>query len=239
MASLLMNCARMILFGRGERGRLLDAVSRFHLSNGSSVYRLNFLASNTVESLGIMINYRYDLSTSSRLNDEFRAGRVTVGSSQVASLLFEDRPTDDTGSSDPGCGSGKGRVLKEGGRSTVADLQLSRALVFGANIPVAANHATKGTTILRRDDRPKEWANECYFVVSGAVQVTLDLGNGTSTEIDVLHSGAVFGWGALAALLGVPLSSEDRRVITRLAFVAAEECHLILVPQVSDGSKRR
>ena len=236
-----MNCARMILFGRGERGRLLDAVSRFHLSNGSSVYRLNFLASNTVESLGIMINYRYDLSTSSRLNDEFRAGRVTVGSSQVASLLFEDRPTNDTG-----IDSGKGRflkVLKEGGRSTVADLQLSRALVFGANIPVAANHATKGTTILNhllgRDNRPKEWAKECYFVVSGAVQVTLDLGNGTSTEIDVLHSGAVFGWGALAALLGVPLSSEDRRMITRLAFVAAEECHLILVPQVSHGSKRR
>ena len=45
-------------------GRALDPVANFHLSNGASLERLNWLANpapyGIEESLGVMVNYRYD-----------------------------------------------------------------------------------------------------------------------------------------------------------------------------------
>ena len=45
-------------------GRAIDPVANFHLSNGASLERLNWMANpapyGIEESLGLMVNYRYD-----------------------------------------------------------------------------------------------------------------------------------------------------------------------------------
>ncbi|XQJ24831.1 malonyl-coa decarboxylase-like protein [Leishmania guyanensis] len=50
---------------RSHDGRILDPVGNFHVSNGATVYRLNFLANTTPqasrESACVMVNYLYDL----------------------------------------------------------------------------------------------------------------------------------------------------------------------------------
>src|SRR5207247_10479360 len=47
-------------------GRALDPVADFHLSNGASLERINWMANpaeyGVHESLGVMVNYRYDRS---------------------------------------------------------------------------------------------------------------------------------------------------------------------------------
>ena len=47
-------------------GRARDPVANFHLSNGASLERVNWLANpepyGIAESLGVMVNYRYDRS---------------------------------------------------------------------------------------------------------------------------------------------------------------------------------
>ena len=47
-------------------GRALDPVANFHLSNGASLERINWLANPATygieESLGLMVNYQYDRS---------------------------------------------------------------------------------------------------------------------------------------------------------------------------------
>jgi len=56
-------CARYLVSKRAD-GRVLDPVGNFHLSNGASVERVNWLANPTppgmAASYGLMVNYRYD-----------------------------------------------------------------------------------------------------------------------------------------------------------------------------------
>ena len=56
--------ARYIVLEK-HRGKPLDGVARFHLSNGAMVHRVNYGADMTRKgiknSFGIMMNYRYDL----------------------------------------------------------------------------------------------------------------------------------------------------------------------------------
>jgi malonyl-CoA decarboxylase len=62
----LLSLAARYVTSADERGRALDPVANFHLSNGASVERLNWLANperyGIEESLGLMVNYLYDKS---------------------------------------------------------------------------------------------------------------------------------------------------------------------------------
>jgi malonyl-CoA decarboxylase len=63
-AALLSAAARYLM--ETSAGRARDPVANFHLSNGASLERLNWLANpasyGLEESLGVMVNYRYDRS---------------------------------------------------------------------------------------------------------------------------------------------------------------------------------
>jgi malonyl-CoA decarboxylase len=80
-------CAYYLL--HAKQGKTpLDPVERFHLANGASLERLNWLGDvspiGTRRSLGLMVNYRYRLADMER-NHEAYAGNYTV----VASREFE------------------------------------------------------------------------------------------------------------------------------------------------------
>ena len=59
--------AEYLLNAKGAGGMPLDPVSRFHLGNGASLARINWMADNSDngirQSAGMMVNYRYDLGT--------------------------------------------------------------------------------------------------------------------------------------------------------------------------------
>jgi malonyl-CoA decarboxylase len=59
-------CARYLILEKGRRGRALDAVAHFHLSNGARVERLNWLGDASPKGLqqsaGLMVNYLYKLA---------------------------------------------------------------------------------------------------------------------------------------------------------------------------------
>ena len=63
-APLLRLGARYLLTADGRRGRALDSVAHFHLSNGARVERLNIGADTSEkgvrESASMMVNYLYD-----------------------------------------------------------------------------------------------------------------------------------------------------------------------------------
>ncbi|MFN0090680.1 MAG: malonyl-CoA decarboxylase domain-containing protein [Acidimicrobiales bacterium] len=63
----LVRLGARYLIQERARGRAIDPVANFHLSNGASVERINFLANASpqgiAQSAGLMVNYRYDLSS--------------------------------------------------------------------------------------------------------------------------------------------------------------------------------
>jgi len=64
-APLLRYCAHYLMHARRPEGTAMDPVAHFHLSNGASMGRLNWLADTSrnglAQSAGIMINYLYEL----------------------------------------------------------------------------------------------------------------------------------------------------------------------------------
>jgi hypothetical protein len=64
---LLMKLAARYLLYEKHHGKPLDGVARFHVRNGAEMFQLNYGADESRKgwhnSLGIMINYRYELST--------------------------------------------------------------------------------------------------------------------------------------------------------------------------------
>lgn len=79
---------------RGGDGRIRDPVGNFHVSNGATVYRLNFLANTTPkasrESACIMVNYWYDLPAVSANAAQYEVSR-TVPLGEPIKTLLEDR----------------------------------------------------------------------------------------------------------------------------------------------------
>ncbi|MDB1135089.1 malonyl-CoA decarboxylase [Candidatus Anaplasma sp. TIGMIC] len=82
-------CARYLSTQSGSR--VIDPVAHFHLSNGASIRRLNWMADSSQKglssSLGIMVNYSYEPN---RIDDNYEAyvvhGKV-IYSKEVAALL--------------------------------------------------------------------------------------------------------------------------------------------------------
>ena len=82
---LLRLCARYLLYARTPRGRALDPVAHFHLSNGARVEQLDWLGDRSPKGLqqsaGIMVNYLYRLGDIEANHEAYRdEGRVAASS---------------------------------------------------------------------------------------------------------------------------------------------------------------
>jgi malonyl-CoA decarboxylase len=82
---LMRLCARYLVEERSGKGRALDPVAHFHLSNGARVERLNWLADRSAKGLaqsaGMMINYLYKLADIEANHEAYSGeGRVTSSS---------------------------------------------------------------------------------------------------------------------------------------------------------------
>ena len=76
---------------KSGKGLPLDPVARFHLGNGARLERLNWLGDTSPkglrESLGLMVNYRYDLGTIEANHEAFANQGVVAASSPVQRQL--------------------------------------------------------------------------------------------------------------------------------------------------------
>ncbi|MCF8475145.1 MAG: malonyl-CoA decarboxylase family protein [Emcibacter sp.] len=74
-----------------SNGYPLDPVARFHLGNGASLERINWLSDTSKkgmnQSLGMMVNYLYDIDKIQKNHERYAAlGEITLSSS-VQKLL--------------------------------------------------------------------------------------------------------------------------------------------------------
>ena len=87
---LMRACAHYVL-GERREGRALDPVANFHLSNGARVERINWLADvspkGLEQSLGLMVNYRYDLAQIEANHEAYQANGEVRVSSDVRRLI--------------------------------------------------------------------------------------------------------------------------------------------------------
>jgi malonyl-CoA decarboxylase len=88
-AGVLSASARYLMTVRD--GRALDPVANFHLSNGASLERINWMANpasyGVEESLGVMVNYRYDRSKIAANAGAYLTDGTINASSQVRNLV--------------------------------------------------------------------------------------------------------------------------------------------------------
>ena len=82
--------ARYILLEK-HRGKPLDGVARFHLSNGALLHRINFAADlsrkGVQNSFGIMVNYKYDLDQVEANQRAFETDYTLKADNEVLRLL--------------------------------------------------------------------------------------------------------------------------------------------------------
>lgn len=88
---MLLRCAADYLGHQTEGGRPLDAVARFHLTNGARVERINWAGDlspkGLKQSYGLMVNYLYDLKRLDRHRSLLAQGKIPV-SSKVEDLYI-------------------------------------------------------------------------------------------------------------------------------------------------------
>ena len=84
-------CARYLIKEKRNGGPVLDRVARFHLSNGSRIERLNWLADTSArgmtQSAGLMVNYLYKLSDIEANHEAYRGKGKVMISSALRTLL--------------------------------------------------------------------------------------------------------------------------------------------------------
>ena len=82
--------ATYLLSADGAKGRPIDPVARFHLGNGASLDRINAFAdlspNGLRQSWGVMVNYRYDLSSIERNHEAYVANGTVACSTSVKRL---------------------------------------------------------------------------------------------------------------------------------------------------------
>jgi malonyl-CoA decarboxylase len=83
---ILLRLITRYLLQAQRRGRALDPVANFHLSNGARLEQVNWLADRSAnglrQSAGMMVNYLYRLDHIDRNHEEYRSdGTVNAGSS--------------------------------------------------------------------------------------------------------------------------------------------------------------
>ena len=83
--------AEYICNNRNERGRAIDPVAHFHLSNGASVYRLNWAADTSTkgkaQSFGLMVNYEYNLKEIQINSSAYEVEKKVAASSIIKNIL--------------------------------------------------------------------------------------------------------------------------------------------------------
>ncbi len=93
---LLRLAARYLVAAKRGNGAPLDAVERFHLANGATIERLDWLGDTTArgieQSHGIMVNYRYGLDRYAANQLAYAAGH-TIDASSAVRLLAASDPT--------------------------------------------------------------------------------------------------------------------------------------------------
>jgi malonyl-CoA decarboxylase len=89
-AFLMSRCAEYLLQRRAN-GHRLDAVAAFHLRNGASAERINWLADRSPkgisQSFGLMVNYMYRLTDIELNHETFVNGGKVAASSDVRALV--------------------------------------------------------------------------------------------------------------------------------------------------------
>ena len=90
-APLTRLAAEYICNIRNNRGRAIDPVAHFHLSNGASVYRLNWAADTSMkgkaQSFGLMVNYEYNLKEIQINSSAYEAEKKVAASSLIKNIL--------------------------------------------------------------------------------------------------------------------------------------------------------
>jgi len=85
------HAANYFLEQKNSRGRPLDPVARFHLKNGAILERINILGNPSEKgmerSLGVMVNYVYDLSRVEENHEEYVKNNRVISSNQVKKAL--------------------------------------------------------------------------------------------------------------------------------------------------------
>lgn len=88
--TLLALCARYFAERRAD-GQPIDPVARFHLRNGARLDRINWLgdvsAKGVRQSLGLMVNYRYDLDEIDDNHEAYANDRALAVSTPVRNLM--------------------------------------------------------------------------------------------------------------------------------------------------------
>jgi len=83
--------AYYFLQARDSKGRIIDPVARFHLSNGARLERLNFLADTSAQGLrqayGLMVNYLYKLDDIERNHETYANRSEVVAAASIKRLL--------------------------------------------------------------------------------------------------------------------------------------------------------
>ncbi|KAK2841957.1 hypothetical protein Q5P01_012157 [Channa striata] len=90
---VLMRLCAWYLYGEKRRGYALNPVANFHLQNGATMWRLNWLGDTSprgvASSCGIMVNYRYFLNKTSQNSALYLQNKVIAASEQVLGLVSQ------------------------------------------------------------------------------------------------------------------------------------------------------
>lgn len=90
---VLMRLCAWYLYGEKRRGSALNPVANFHLQNGATMWRINWLADTSprgmANSCGIMVNYRYFLNDTSKNSALYLQNKVVTASEQVLGLVSQ------------------------------------------------------------------------------------------------------------------------------------------------------
>jgi malonyl-CoA decarboxylase len=93
-ASLMALAAQYFLNAKGDDGKPVDPVARFHLGNGARLERINWMADPSPKGLreagGLMVNYRYDLKEIEK-NHEAYANEGSIDASRSVRALVKTR----------------------------------------------------------------------------------------------------------------------------------------------------
>jgi len=93
---LLRLCAEY-LYDVKSRGKAFDSVANFHLRNGATLWRINWMSDSSVkglnQSLGIMVNYRYFLNEIEENSRRYILRKTVPVSQAVLDLKSRKKPS--------------------------------------------------------------------------------------------------------------------------------------------------
>ncbi len=90
-APLMKLCCHYLLSRKGPRNKVVNPVAHFHLSNGATIQRINWLADSSEKGLigaaGLMVNYLYDLENINVNSESYSQSGEVAMSSAVKGLM--------------------------------------------------------------------------------------------------------------------------------------------------------